>query len=130
MPRLLLVDDDEPTRLILRRFLVAARPDLHVEEAANGEQAIAALKERAFDCVLSDYRMGLATGIDVLAFALQRDPGTTRILMTGFSDPMLERAAQMRAKVHGFIEKPMSTREFEALLREHLLPRLPAPPEG
>lgn len=122
--RLLLVDDDESTRLILRRFLESAREGLVVEEAANGEDAIRLLKERAFDAVLSDYRMGLITGIDVLQFALKTRPEAARVLMTGFADPALEGAARHRAQVHAFLEKPISTREFESLLEAHLFPLL------
>lgn len=123
--RLLLVDDDHSTRLILRRFLDRVQPPLEVEEAANGETAIQALEARRFDAVLSDYRMGVVTGLDVLAFALQRQPHAIRVLMTGFADPSLERAAHARAQVHAFLEKPMSTREFESILTEKLISLLP-----
>lgn len=134
MTRLLLVDDDESTRMILRRFLQKAAPALVVEEASNGEEAIKRLADSPFDAVLSDYRMGLVTGLDVLAFALKRHPDAIRVLMTGFADPTLESVARTRARVHGFIEKPMSTREFELMVQTHLLALLPAslsaPPEG
>lgn len=134
MPTLLLVDDDESTRMILCRFLRRAAPGLALAEAQNGEEAIRLLTHQAFDAVLSDYRMGLVTGIDVLAFAAKRHPQAIRVLMTGFADPALETAARTRAQVHAFIEKPMSTREFEQLLETHLLALLPtgvaARPEG
>lgn len=126
MARLLLVDDDESTRLILRRFLSRQTPPLEVHEAANGEEAIRRLDAEPFDLILSDYRMGVVTGVDVLAHALQRRPATLRVLMSGFADPALERAAQERARVHAFIEKPMSTREFEALVSQRVLSLLSA----
>jgi len=128
MTRLLLVDDDDSTRMILRRFLQRAAPQLVVVEAHNGEDAIQRIANDPFDAVLSDYRMGLVSGLDVLAFALLRQPDAVRVLMTGFADPSLATAAKARAKVHAFIEKPISTREFEEVVRGSLLALLKLEP--
>jgi CheY-like chemotaxis protein len=120
--RILLVDDDEPTRLICRRFLarLAGEP-LDLEEAADGAAAMERLRSTAYDGILCDHRMGTVSGVDVLAFARERQPGAFRALMTGFADPSLVEAARARAAVDAFIEKPMTSREFEDVLQHRFL---------
>lgn len=119
LPRLLIVEDDDATRLVCARFFrKLGLPGLLVDEARNGEEAIAALERERYDAVLSDYRMGLVSGIDVLRAALEKQPDAARFLMSGFADPMIVTAAHEHAKVHAFIEKPMSNDELEAALRE------------
>lgn len=117
----LIVDDDETMRLICRRFLARCAEVGEIQEAASGEEAIDLLRARSFDCILSDYRMGAATGIDVLAFARANRPRTVRVLFTGFAAPAIHQEAMMRAGVHEFLEKPMTTSELETLLREKLV---------
>lgn len=121
--RVLIVDDDETMRLICRRFFAKCEiaSDLAVEEAASGEDAIEMLRNRPFDCILSDYRMGAVSGIDVLAFAKNERPKAVRILFTGFAVPAIHQAAMTQAQVHEFLEKPMKTQELEAMLREKMV---------
>lgn len=122
MKRLLLVDDDEATRMMCGRILKGeADGRLHVEEARSGEDAIDALRASAFDCVLTDYRMGFVSGVDVLAYALERQADARRVLMSGFADPTLVETAGRRAKIHAFIEKPILLHELESELRRHVL---------
>lgn len=123
--RLLIVDDDESMRLVCRRFFQRSPPSRGIEitEAESGERALELLEEREFDCVLSDYRMGAVTGIAVLAHAMEKRPKAVRIMMTGFASEALQTEATVQAGVHEFLEKPMTNRELEDLLRERVLER-------
>ena len=123
--RLLIVDDDFTTRMMCRRFFVRSPPPrgIAISEAESGEQAIEMLRDNEFECVISDYRMGAVTGIDVLAFVMENRPKTVRIMMSGFGSPKLVMAATAGARVHEFIEKPMTSGELEAILRETVLER-------
>jgi two-component system cell cycle response regulator CpdR len=126
MATLLLVDDDESTRLMCGRFF-RRQARVEVVEAANGEEALDHLRSARFDCVLSDYRMGALTGIDVLAAAVELQPQARRVLMSGFADPALEAAARRRARIDAFIEKPLSMPDFERALLREVLPLLMPP---
>lgn len=115
-PRVLLVDDDPATRLIVRRAL-AREGEARVDEAASGEEAIERLGREAFDCIVSDFRMGAVSGIDVLAFAKRKQPAARRVLMSGFADPGIVARAEQEASIHQFVEKPMGVTEFAHEIR-------------
>lgn len=110
-PRVLLVDDDPATRMIVRRALTR-EGGANVEEAASGEEAIERLQRERYDCIVTDYRMGAKSGLDVLAFAKGEQPGARRVLMSGFADPRLLERAREEAAIHVFVEKPMGVGEF------------------
>jgi signal transduction histidine kinase/CheY-like chemotaxis protein len=62
--RLLLVDDNEVSRYIVRELL--DRPWLDVTEAGNGSEALRLIKEQAPDAVILDLLMPDMSGLDVL----------------------------------------------------------------
>lgn len=65
--RVLIVDDEEPTRVRLRQLL-AAHPDVEVAgEAENGVRAMELAAELSPDVILLDVQMPGCTGIDVAA---------------------------------------------------------------
>lgn len=67
MIRVLIVDDEAPTRVRLRQLL-AAHPDIEVAaEAANGPEAMQLAAELCPDAILLDIEMPGCTGIDVAA---------------------------------------------------------------
>jgi two-component system LytT family response regulator len=64
--RVVLVDDEEPARRILREYL-AAHPDVEiVAECANGFEAVKAVTELKPDLLLLDIQMPKLDGFDVL----------------------------------------------------------------
>ncbi|HEY0865870.1 MAG TPA: response regulator, partial [Fimbriimonas sp.] len=61
---LLVVEDDEATRQSISEML--ADPDVEITSVATGEEAIQALSERQFDCVVLDLALPDMGGLDVL----------------------------------------------------------------
>jgi CheY-like chemotaxis protein len=55
VPTVLVVDDVEPVRVVVRRILEAE--GYQVEEAADGHEALALLGQRQVDAVVTDLRM-------------------------------------------------------------------------
>jgi DNA-binding response OmpR family regulator len=82
--KILLVDDEDSLRLTLKFRLSDAGFD--VRDAADGEQALAALEAEPADLVLLDINMPRMDGIETLALILQSHPGTDVIMLTGFAD--------------------------------------------
>jgi CheY-like chemotaxis protein len=82
MGRILIADDHDALRRGLARALTEAGHD--IEEAPNGNAAIARLHDGFFDVVLSDLKMGGSDGLEVLRTAKALHPSTAVILMTAF----------------------------------------------
>jgi HAMP domain-containing protein/CheY-like chemotaxis protein/signal transduction histidine kinase len=62
--RLLVVEDDAADRLSIRALL--EHDDIEIEGVASGEEALGALRQRAFDCVVLDLRLPDISGFELL----------------------------------------------------------------
>jgi signal transduction histidine kinase/CheY-like chemotaxis protein len=74
--RVLVVEDDEPTRALMRRMLIGE--GWQVDEAEHGIAALARIGERTPDLILLDLIMPEMDGFEFLA-ELRRDPDKRRI---------------------------------------------------
>ncbi len=63
--RILIVDDHEPMRKILKNILRKIGFD-DMDEAADGREALSRLKEKRFDLVLLDWNMPNMNGAEVI----------------------------------------------------------------
>src|SRR3954463_3764249 len=77
----LLVDDEPQLTRALARHLVAA--GYEVETANDGTEAVARLKERFFDVVISDISMPGMNGLELLRAIREKDLDVPVIVMTG-----------------------------------------------
>jgi CheY-like chemotaxis protein len=88
LKRVLLVDDQEVTRYILRQFVEAGR--CSAIEAATGEEGVRKAKEEQPDVVLLDLGLPDVSGREVLQ-RLKSDPATTDIPVVIVTSGRLER---------------------------------------
>lgn len=106
MAHILVVDDEEG----LRDFLAEALEDdgHSTEKAADGMEAAALLKERAFDLMLTDLRMpGQMDGISLLRRAKEEQPDMEVIVLTAFGS--VETAVEaMKFGAFDYLQKPIS----------------------
>jgi len=79
--RILLVDDDDAIRGMLRRMLVSA--GFEVEEAANGNVALAAYGRQPSDLVITDLVMPEKDGLETITELRRLDPAVKIIVMSG-----------------------------------------------
>lgn len=112
---ILIVDDEEGLRLTM-----AANLELEgftVTEAGNGAEALELAKAEKFDLVLSDMRMPLMDGLELLRQLKQVQPETPVVLMTGFEREEKIKNALCEG-VFTVLTKPCSvTQVVETLLR-------------
>lgn len=116
----LLVDDDDDLRPILRRFL--ERSGLSVTTACNGREALESLATQRADLVLTDLMMPEMSGIELIRALRLGHPALPVIAMSADADlrgdRSLESASQAGAQV--VLEKPFAMnrliREIQALL--------------
>ncbi|PLX78830.1 MAG: sigma-54-dependent Fis family transcriptional regulator [Desulfuromonas sp.] len=110
MAQILIVDDEEKIRVILRFLLETAKHK--VIEAAHGKEALALLENEAVDLVLSDVRMNEMDGFSLLEAIRDQELGCPVIFVTAFAT--LESAVQaLRLGASDYLVKPF---EEEAVL--------------
>jgi len=117
MGRILIADDHDALRRGLAQALAEASHD--VEEAPNGNVAIAKLHEGFFDIVVSDLKMGGSGGLDVLKTAKALHPSTSVILMTAFGSVSTAVEA-MKLGAFDYVQKPFEIEEMEAKIGKAL----------
>lgn len=113
--KILVVDEDK----LVRRFLAETfyRKNIEVVEAENGLKAMNALKESAYDMVITDMRLSDMTGIDVLRKVKELHPHTMVVIITAFGS--VENTVEaMRLGAFNYILKPFSADSIEAILEK------------
>jgi len=116
-----LVVDDEPLML---RFIcdVLRRQGKEVVAASNGADAIRLLEKEAFDLVITDMKMPLKNGLDVLKMAKGLYPSILVIIATAHGT--IEAAVEaMKLGAFNYLIKPFSPEALEGVLEraeEHL----------
>src|SRR5512136_677150 len=117
MGRILIADDHDALRRGLARALGEAGHD--VDEASNGNAAIAKLHEGYFDVVLSDLKMGGSDGLEVLKTTKSLHPTTAVILMTAFGSVNTAVEA-MKSGAFDYVQKPFEIEEMEVKIDKAL----------
>ncbi|MBO6752951.1 MULTISPECIES: response regulator [Spongiibacter] len=107
--RILFVDD-EPRILVALKALF--RSSYEVCTANSGADAVALLKEKDFDVIVSDQRMPEMTGVEVLRSARELRPRAIRVLLTGYSDLSAILGAINDGEIFRFINKPWSNNDL------------------
>lgn len=119
--RILIVDDDESVRSLLRNTL----PEVEYEilEAADGEEALKQFRAEAPDLILLDWRMPEMGGSSVLDAVKDQHPQLPVIVLTSEVQDH-HRALAESLGVDAFITKPFSPLELLETV-ERLLPERP-----
>ena len=126
MQRVLVVDDDCVIRRSAARQLEEA--GYLVSTAANGNEALTRLGLEAYDAVLSDVRMPVMNGIELLEIARGRFPTLPFVIMTGWVEDYITKAASTWGAA-AVLEKPVLHDELLATLKMAFNERiLRAPP--
>jgi len=110
---------------VAQRFLASKLLpwDVRVDTAANSDQALAMLAQRAYDFVFLDLELGIASALDGLTLCrhIKRSElamyATVVIVSAHHSD--IDRARGALAGCDGFLGKPLSDADLAAVLRQH-----------
>jgi DNA-binding NarL/FixJ family response regulator len=93
--RVLIVDDEEDMRALMRGLITVANGGLSVAaEATNGEEALTRWREERPEVVLLDQRMPGLSGLDTAERMLSEDPTQAIVLFTAFIDEAIRNAAE------------------------------------
>lgn len=118
----LVVDDDADTRETLCVILEAEGHEC--VSVGTGSQAIAACRERRFDCMLLDYSLGTMSGLAV-AQRLGGSESVNRpshvLLMTGHDRAEFSSAIR-EGLVDGYVQKPADLDKLVDMVRNSIKP--------
>ena len=114
MIRVLVCDDDPGVRYTLREILASA--GLSVEEARDGEEALARFDAAPFPLVVTDLRMPGLDGMELLRRLASRAPAPKVVVVTAHGS---ERQAveAMKAGAWDYFRKPFDNEELLAVVR-------------
>ncbi len=111
LPRVLVVDDDDVYREVVRRHLRGADIDCTVDEADSLARARDCLEQSAYDCVVLDHRLGDGDAFDVLQFMAAQEIATPVVVLTQTHDVHTAVEA-MKFGAHDFLTKELVTAEL------------------
>lgn len=86
MSRILLIEDEEAIRRVLKKILLEEDASNDVHEAADGKQAIAVFGDGAWDLVFCDIKMPHMDGVEVLERMMAINSEVPVIMISGHGD--------------------------------------------
>lgn len=107
--RILIVDDDDGIRRLMRRVL--SRSGHECVEAANARAARRLLEEQAFELILTDMTMPGDSGLELLRDLRETHPDVATIMVTARDDRALADAA-LDLGASGYVVKPFGINEI------------------
>jgi len=117
-PRILVVEDERAIQLALSGLL--RREGHEVDVAGSGDEAIAALRERRFDLVLTGLALGRgADGMDVLRAAKEIRPECAVVMITAHGSEAIAVEA-MKAGAEDYVPKPFDNDEIRLVTQRAL----------
>jgi DNA-binding NarL/FixJ family response regulator len=113
--RVLIVDDEEDMRALVRNLIKLANHGLTVAaEAGNGDEALRQWRQERPEVVLLDHRMPGLSGLDTAELILQEDPSQAVVLFTAYLDDAVKAAAE-RVGVRACVSKTDASKVVDRL---------------
>ena len=124
---LLLVDDHENIRFTFRLALESDGYDVDI--AGSVAEAKAKIAQRCYDVLILDLRLGVESGLKLLA-GLRADGDDTPVLMMTAHGTTEDAVAAMKLGAVDFLTKPLEPVRFRAVVAEVLQRRLSSNEHG
>jgi CheY-like chemotaxis protein len=109
--RILVVDDQQDIRNILRVGVESLGPEFSVVTVPSGEEAILEITMQKFDLLVADVRLPGISGLEVLRRMRASHPNLKIILVTGVLDPVIRRNVA-DSGADAFFLKPIEVADF------------------
>jgi len=119
MKKKILILDDE---VLIREFFVnffqsiPAYSKCLLETAANGDEAIAKIKQKRYDLIFTDLKMPGKSGLDVIKFVSENSPTTDTVLITAYGAGDSASKA-MAYGAYEYITKPVLIDDLDLIVR-------------
>ena len=117
MNRILVVDDDQTTRLVMRKVLTGG--GFLTSDAKDGIAALKALRSRRFDLMLLDVWMPRMNGLELLA-ELRKIESPPRVVVMTSDDAPETLLKAVREQAFTYVHKPVTASALLKTIRETL----------
>ena len=114
--RKILIVDDEPS--VLNSLKRTLRKEHDVILSQDGFSAIQVLNKQEIAVIIADQRMPKMNGVTLLEKAMEIQPDTARILVTGYSDIQAVIDAINEGNVYYYIHKPWEPEDVRLIIRQ------------
>ena len=119
MSNILLIEDEDSIRRVLKKVLLQDNQSYKFTEATDGQEGILTVKKQHFDLIICDIKMPKKDGIEVLDFIRNHTPTTPVVMISGHGN--LETAVQaMRMGAFDYISKPPDLNHLLSTVRSAL----------
>lgn len=108
--------DDEDNNLVA--FQATFRRYFNVYTANSAKEAEVMLAEKDIHVLITDQRMPVKSGTELLAEAVKKYPKQVRILLTGYSDMEAIIDAVNRGQIFKHLEKPWDEKELKSAIED------------
>ncbi len=117
MKQILIIDDDMDMCNLLSRFL--NRKGFETDTSFTGGKGLLRFREKKYDVVLCDFRLGDMDGREVLTELKKINPAAVVIIITGYSDIKMA-VDVMRQGAFDYITKPLIPEEVVNVINKGL----------
>src|SRR5690349_4132354 len=121
--QILVVDDEEPIRNALKKFLAQQQFEVYV--AGSGDEALQQLRRHRVSLMLCDIRMPGTSGVDLVPAALEIEPELAILMLTAVNDATSAALCMQRGAMD-YLTKPIELADLgravqRALKRREML---------
>ncbi len=113
--RILIADDDPEIRSLLKEELV--EEGYIIVEARDGITALCEVPFHDFDLIITDWKMPVRSGIEILPSLRETLPGVPVIFMTAFGSEELRNFLKGEG-IYYYLSKPFDMEELKSMIRE------------
>lgn len=113
--RILVVDDEENTRLALTRLL--AREGYDVKTAANGSEALSHIRNQPVELIITDLNMPVMNGLAFLRELNREQPASNVIMITAYGEVESYLEA-LNLGAFEYLNKPVKLDELKKIMRK------------
>src|SRR5215212_2751926 len=125
MQHIVIADDEDDVREFLVRAVRRYAPQAEVSAVGDGAAALDIMRQRGCDLLISDHRMPIMTGVELLQAVRISQPILPVVIIS--ADMTAERAAAA-AGVTAFFYKPLTILQIRQILETWLPPKPPFSP--
>ena len=110
-----MIDDEERILTALKSLF---RSRYHVFTTTDGNKALDFLRKYQMHVIISDQRMPIMPGVELLRRSREISPRSVRILLTGYSDLAAIVGSINDGEVYRFISKPWDNTDLQTIVAE------------